>query len=226
MKPKHLALAIFIIGLATPNLVYVISAVNDWVPSCVPYLEGCTSISRAARRGYSIFIFRALMIVHATMLICYWYVCAHWLQTLHKRGLTSINWMMWLGITGALFLALYANYLGASGEVYRYLRRYGIVLFFGLTPLAQLLMINSLYKLSQHCGVAASFRFWLRIKLGLLSLMLMIAIGSLLQQYLGYSSFERENIVEWNIGLLLMCFYYASYRIWHNYTMEFVVTNE
>ncbi|QBY04802.1 hypothetical protein E2K93_10580 [Thalassotalea sp. HSM 43] len=221
MQPKHLALIVFIVGFITPNLVYVISASNEWVPQCIPYFDGCTSISRAGRRGYSLFIFRAFEIAHAVLLILYWYLAYVWLQKLGCQYKRSLRWMLVCGIIGAISLAVYADFLGTDGRVYRYMRRYGIILYFGLSPLAQLLMINALFKLQDKVNFSAIFKRCLRIKLALLVTMLLVGVGSVVMQYTGYSSFERENIVEWNLGLLMICFYGLSWRMWRDFNVTF-----
>ena len=39
--------------------------------------------------------------------------------------------MLALGAMSAMALAVYATFLGTEGEAYRFLRRYGVVVYFG-----------------------------------------------------------------------------------------------
>ena len=50
-----------IVPFVAANAAYLISASADLVPWCVPYLEGCTSVSRAARTGIASPVFRGLI---------------------------------------------------------------------------------------------------------------------------------------------------------------------
>src|SRR5690625_4249397 len=52
----------------------------------------------------------------------------------------------WLGIVAAWLLILYTVALGHIGEAYHWLRRIGVVGFFGLTYLAQVGLGAALYK--------------------------------------------------------------------------------
>lgn len=108
---------------------------------CMPYLDGCVSISRAARSGPGLHLFRAIMLPSAVLLLLSWEFVREWLSGLgacsEKRA-----WIVdGLGIAGAFFLVFYATWLGTDGEWYRWLRRYGVIFYFGGTALAQLLLI-------------------------------------------------------------------------------------
>ena len=107
----------------------------------MPYLDGCVSISRAARSGPGLHLFRALMLPSAVLLLLSWEFVREWLRGLGacsgRRG-----WLIGgLGAVGAVFLVFYATWLGTEGDWYRWLRRYGVIFYFAGTALAQLLLI-------------------------------------------------------------------------------------
>ena len=62
LSPAWLALAIGLLPIAIVHLCYAISVNAGHVPLCLPYLEGCTSISRAARHGMANHVFKAAML--------------------------------------------------------------------------------------------------------------------------------------------------------------------
>ena len=66
-----------IIGI---NLAYWIGAVHDNLPSCIPYFDGCTSISSTGRYPPGDRLFRAVMLPQAVLLAVTWYFTALWLQ--------------------------------------------------------------------------------------------------------------------------------------------------
>ena len=221
MQPRLLALFVTLLPLFAVNAAYVISANADLVPRCFPYIEGCTSISRAARQGDAIFLFRASMIVNAVLLMWYWRFAQCWLNNLRveralSSGKRSAQIMCLLGVVGAFFLILYADYLGSSGDFYRFMRRYGVLFYFTLTPLAQLIMVSQLFKLKKLSPDLDINTAVLRYQLGILIIMLLMGLVSLLLGYLYGSSFERENIIEWNYAILLTAFFGGSISMWKN----------
>ncbi len=221
MQPRTLALLVTFLPLFAVNLSYIMSASAELVPLCIPYIEGCTSISRAARQGDAIFLFRASMIVHAVLLMWYWRYAQCWLNILRtygavNQGKRSSQVMVCLGVVGAMFLILYADYLGTSGTFYRFMRRYGVIFYFTFTPLAQMIMVNQLYKISKLAPNAGIKLGVLRYQLTILVIMLLMGLISLSLKYsLGPSS-ERENIIEWNFALLLTAFFAGSIVMWKN----------
>ena len=221
MQPRTLAVFITFLPLFVVNVSYVISVNAELVPSCIPYIEGCTSISRAARSGDAIFLFRAAMIVQAVLLMWYWRFAQCWLNQLRSRasvdgGKSPVMAMFYLGVVGAFFLILYADYLGTSGDFYRFMRRYGVIFYFTFTPLAQMIMLNQLFKLRRSAPDLDIKLGALHYQLAILLLILLMGLTSLILGLIYGSSFERENIVEWNYALLLTASFGGSIVLWKN----------
>lgn len=216
MQPQFVALTITILPLLAVHTAYFMSASADLVPDCIPYLEGCTSISRAARRGDAIFVFRPLMIVSAVLLMMYWRLMQQWLRRIETEPSNQHRIMCWLGFTGALFLILYANFLGTEGDIYRFLRRHGIIVFFSFTPLAQLLLVKQLLRISYDAPDLRIRRAVVFYKLFLCATMLSIGIVSALLDYLGLQTDARENIIEWNFAICMLVYFAGSYILWRD----------
>ena len=64
MQPRTLALIITILPFIITNIVFIVSAYEGYIPWCIPNIDGCARISKAARNGSSLFIFRATMIAY------------------------------------------------------------------------------------------------------------------------------------------------------------------
>jgi hypothetical protein len=217
MQPGTLVLLITILPLLASNTVYLLSAYEGFIPWCIPYIDGCTTISQAARSGNSIFIFRATMITYAVLLIWFWVYVQQWLNLLYGRTTKVARIITWLGITGAIFLIIYIDFLGATGEVNRFMRRYGIMIFFTFTPLAQLLLLKQQYNvLPSLPGVVGRYRV-LQSQSVVLFLMLLIGFISILLDVLQIKTTESENIVEWNFSLLLNLYFIGMIFIWKDY---------
>ncbi len=124
------------------HVAYGINIVAGDALGCVPYLEGCTSISRGARSGPGLMIFRGLVIPSGVALAAMWLLLSDALLLRNVATRQQLRWQTRLGVAGAVFLILYATYLGESGAVYGWLRRYGVYGYFGFTALAQLLLLR------------------------------------------------------------------------------------
>lgn len=114
---------------AAAHLAYAVSIEAGHVPACVPYLEGCTSISRAARNGLGNHLFRLLMLPSALLLALHWFSVRTWLR-LHHSDPRAGRSLLWLAPFAGIALATYVAFLGTDGDVYRWLRRNGAQLYF------------------------------------------------------------------------------------------------
>src|SRR6187431_614315 len=134
MQPIHTAWLVFLIPLVAVHASWLWSSLVGAIDTCLPYWSGCVSISRAARSSDALFLFRAAMLVNATLLVIYWLQAGSFLSLrslLPDQGkLRQIRWMQVAGITGAVFLALYVDFLGTNGPVYQLLRQYGVTFYF------------------------------------------------------------------------------------------------
>jgi hypothetical protein len=217
MQPRTLVLIITILPLLITNGVYLLSAYEGFIPWCIPYIDGCTTISQAARSGNSIFIYRASMITYGVLLIVFWIYAQQWLNLLYGHTTKIARIILWLGIVGAIFLIIYIDFLGTTGEVNRFMRRYGIMIFFTFTPLAQILMLEQHYNILPSLPDDAIKPGVLKYQLFVLLLMLIIAIISTTLEATQNKTYESENIVEWNFSLLMNMYFLGMVFIWKDY---------
>lgn len=176
------------------HLAWWLSVRDGYVPGCLPYLDGCTSISRAARHGLGNEVFRFVMLPCATLQALLWFAAGRWFR---RRGWRGAAVLPWLGLTAALFLMLYATFLGTEGEVYRLLRRYGVTVYFGATFLAQALVLRAL-----HPGA----RGMLVVCAGMLLLGVASTVASATVTDPGFKD-RVENFLEWHLGVLLTAWF-------------------
>lgn len=203
LSPAALALAIGLLPITVVHLCYALSVQAGHVPLCLPYWEGCTSISRAARHGAANHLFKAGMLPVAGLMLVFWWLCAHWLRTLNAQRRRRIATMQALGVTGALFLILYATFLGVDGDVYRWLRRYGVTVYFSFTVLAQMLMASVL----DRGGLRGTL-------IGLCATMLLLGLASIPLQHLFPDKDVPLNALEWAYALLMSLGFAAVGLAW------------
>jgi len=201
----------FVLALACwlfPTLVvigcFMLSVRLGLIEGCFPFTDGCSSISAACRKEPVIHLFRAVMLPSATLLAAQWLVVGGWLGSLGERG-RARAWIVFLGVTGAVFAILYAVFLGTDGPAYNLMRRYGVTVYFGFTALAELLLSARLWNLAGEgrrelgTGLAAAM-------VGVSAAMLLLGIANIV--FSNYLDNDRaENVIEWFFALIMHGFF-------------------
>ncbi|MEQ8952773.1 MAG: hypothetical protein RL120_01475, partial [Gammaproteobacteria bacterium] len=191
-RASILALLLGIVPAIVINLNYLIAASEGIVPWCVPYWEGCTSISATGREGTAFYFFKASMAPLAFIYAWYWLTVTACLRTIGYSG----RGISVLGIIASLALLIYTLVLGAGGDYFQLTRRIGIIFYFTLVYLCQLLVV---YRLGRG-AVSDPSRHW---QLALLTLVLLLGLLSLLLDAVLDHYDDYEDSFEWTLALLL-----------------------
>ena len=175
------------------------------VEPCNPFIDGCVSISRAARHDLPNHVFRALVLPAAVLQALTWALCRMWL----KDAGAGARALPWLGAAAGVFLVLYGTFLGTEGETYRWLRRYGINFYFGLTYLAMLIAAGASWR-EERSRLATSLIVLCAIvlALGLAHVVAPLATADELFRN------RLENILEWHVGLAFTIYFAALAVLW------------
>lgn len=196
---------------------------------CNPLIEGCVSISRAGRHGLPNVLFRAFLLPAAVLQGLVWWLSASWLRTLvpaHARGSidtqgasdrprrAALQWLPWLGLAAALFLILYGTFLGTEGPGYRWMRRYGVVFYFGFTCVLMVIVGGAVHRAAQsvvELRSAARLLIAVVIALPLLGL-----VNSLAPLFIADTdALDRfENATEWWGGGVFTVFFCLLALLW------------
>jgi hypothetical protein len=188
------------------------------VPACNPLLDGCVSISRAGRYDLPNHIFRALILPAAVLQALTWWLCAAWLKVLGTPARNSLRALLWLGVLAGVFLVLYGTFLGTEGQAYRWMRRYGVIFYFGFTYLAMVIVSGELWRLARRGAIAPPARLD-RLLLGLCAVTLVIGLAQpFVPPFLASADLKDrlENILEWYAALAFMLFFMALAWLWRH----------
>jgi hypothetical protein len=210
---EWIALAAGLLPFAVVHLCYAISVSAGLVPACIPYLEGCTSISAAGRHGVAWIVFKLGMIPAAGLLAGYWVLTRRWLLALGSPDTAASRAMVWLGVIAAAFLVLYAVFLGSKGDFYNLMRRYGVTVFFSFSALAQMVQLREL-KLLAARGARTPPRWILRGQLTVVSVLLATGLVSIPANDLAPDKDRAENVIEWIFAALMSSYYVLSWVAW------------
>ena len=194
-----------IIGI---NLAYWVGVDNGTLPSCIPYLDGCTSISSTGRYPPGDRLFRAVMLPQAVLLALTWHFAVLWLKSLRPQVRASTTILV-AGLVGALALIIYVSYLASNDPFYEIMRRYGIYLYFIGTVIAQIAVTASLDKSGLRTLMA-----WL------LAMPFVLGIYNFIQKALIEDLNSIENRIEWIVSLLMQLWFIALFVAWRRTRFE------
>lgn len=209
-----LALMAGLLPLLATVLATGMSMQQGLVPACNPFVEGCTSISRAARHGLPNQLFRAIVLPAATLQALVWVLLAGWLRQAGAQT-RARHWMAPLGVVAGLALVVYGSFLGSEGAIYRWLRQYGTVVYFGFTCLNLLLAGQALQQLVGQGRLRLPLRLERVFSALAVTLVLLGLANALLAATLGPQAKDRvENVTEWWGALIFVLGFAGIAALW------------
>jgi len=212
---RRLPLIVGFLPVIGIHLSYIIAMNAEVVQTCIPYIDGCVTISATGRYPPSTYLFKAVMLPQALLLGVYWLFAVAWYRAVCgvSGGAMRVidRWIAGIGLAGAFFLVLYVTFLGAYDEFYTLMRRFGVYFYFLLTVVAQLLMTIQILRHSDH----AALRRQGKIKLFLVISPFVLGIFNwTMKAILGDDAGPIESRVEWTVSLMMQMWFVVSYYSW------------
>jgi len=195
---------------------YLIAIRYDILVACIPYIEGCTSISATGRYPPASFLFKSVMMPEAILLAAYWLFSVAWLRSLSRiagRNDKAGTSIAVFGVTGAVFLIVYVTFLGTQGPVYDFMRRFGIYLYFLFSVIAQLILASKVLSLSSILRMPDVVRIT-RYQLSVAIIPFALGVLNLILKATLHDPDPAENIIEWIFALLMQSYFLLSYFSW------------
>ena len=202
MVIRYLPLVTAIAPIIGINIAYWIGVDHGNLPSCIPYFDGCTSISATGRYPPGDRLFRAVMLPQAVLLALTWHFAVLWLKSV-RPDTRATRTILVSGLLGALALIIYVSYLASNDPFYEVMRRYGIYLYFLGTVIAQIALTVSMRssRLRQIMG-------WLLV------MPFVLGIYNFIQKALVENPDNMENRIEWIVSLLMQLWFVMLYLGW------------
>lgn len=206
---------------------YWIAIKTAGLPSCNPFLDGCTSVSATGRHEPASYLFKGMMMPQSILLSVYWLLNVGWLRALERANgshAESGRAVAIIGVTGSLFLILYVTFLGSEVPFYEFMRRYGVYLYFALNVVAQLILV---YKILPFARAWPGRGFLMATRLQLVLAWVPFAMGvlNLLLKATLEESGPAENRIEWSFAILMQVYFLLTYWSWREtqFSAEFGV---
>jgi hypothetical protein len=194
------------------NLAYWIGVQFDNLPACIPYIDGCTSISATGRYAPGDRLFRAVMLPQSVLLAVIWYVTALWLRAARPDAQRASNTALVAGIVGALALIVYVSYLASNDPFYEVMRRYGIYVYYVATAIAQIAVSLALPPSRLR-----------RLMLGIMVTPFVLGLANFVQKAVLPEPDNIENVIEWIVSLLMQLWFVALWVAWRRSGLSLTV---
>ena len=199
---RFISMSCFVLPVFTVIISYLISIKLNLVATCIPNLEGCTSISRAGRYEPVKFFFKPMMYFYAIFIFFFWNI---FLKEIKNTKIKTKNLVILTYIT-VIFLCLYITFLGES-KVYSFFKRIGIYFYILSIVLLQFssnrILINNEKKLSKFFNYKiVHFNYYLSSFLVISGLILLPILIIKIEDFP-----QIKNIISWNYFLLIQLFF-------------------
>jgi hypothetical protein len=209
-----LALVAGTLPLLATVVATTLSMQQGLVPACNPFFDGCTSISRAARHELPNHLFRALMLPAATLQALVWVLLAGWLLQAGATNRTRAC-IAPLGLVAGVALVVYGSFLGTEGPIYRWLRQYGTVMYFGFTCLNLLFTGQALQQLARSGRLQMPRVLEHGMVVLVTALVLLGVVNAILAAVFGEPLKDRvENVTEWWGALIFVLGFWSIAWLW------------
>ena len=193
------------------NLAYWIGVNADVLPSCIPYIDGCTSISATGRYPPADRLFRAVMLPQAALLAVTWYFAVLWLRSL-SPGSRAATPALVFGLIGALALILYVSYLGTKEPFYELMRRFGIYFYFLGTAVGQMILTLGLKRSRLRQAM-----------LTIVAVPWILGLANFAQKALRADPDMMENTIEWIVSVFMQIWFLLLYVGWRKTGFDLTV---
>ena len=202
-----------LLPLAGVIIAYKLGVDAGALPSCIPFVDGCTSISATGRYMPGSMVFRAAMLPQAALLIVIWWIAVRWLDAAMPNSRRN-RVILISGIIGAIALVVYVTFLGTKTPLYEFMRRFGIYFYFLGTALSQLLFTLALPR-----SKIRRLMFWT------ITTPFVLGLANIALKVLLEDSDRIENGIEWVSALLMQLWFVQLYFVWRNAGLDVTVTD-
>ena len=220
-KVKSMSIWIFIVPFLAINICLIMITQfhglfpnqEDIIHNTIPYIDGRTSISRAARVFPTYLVFKPAMFLTSYLLIKYWFYNKEIINSLEKNH-QNIKYIVFFGVGSAILLILHSIFLGIKfdNDIYKLFRRVVMLSFIIFEIVAQTYLVITFYSLKQSLLKYINPKI-LRLKMILVSLLIIVALISIPIVTLPGNKLIKHAL-EWDYFMGVICFYILTYFMW------------
>ena len=200
--------------LRAAYLAFWIGVNAEVLPACIPFIDGCASISATGRKPPGSYLFRAVMLPQAALLLMTWLLTVSWLRTLEGNVNRSlIRGIQLSAIVSSFALLLYVTFLGTREPFYEFMRYFGIYFFFLGMVLVEIFVAAALLRMQAIRDDRRLYRLALTMLVLSLAPFAIGLVNVLLKASLDDPD-AAENTIEWIASTLMQIYLVVMYFLW------------
>lgn len=199
---EWLALVVALLPVLAINVAYLLGAARDQIPQCMPYLDGCTSISSTGRHLPGAVVFKPAMLLQAALLLALWHITVWRLRALLSPPAPKLTRAVLVcGAISSMALVVYTLTLGSQLALYEFMRRGGIYFYFLGIVLTQLLATIAIRRTGKAHGMLVRAMFTV------VALPFVLGLVNLVVKPFLADPDPLENAIEWVAALVMQAWY-------------------
>jgi hypothetical protein len=221
--PQRIALAAFFIPVLTIGFSYALTVAGGHEPLCIPYIEGCATITATGIYYPAAYILRAGIAMSAVVFILWWYCVRLWLESVRQAELVAwFHTVVWVATIGSVLIIASMVVLGENllpSRDHRFLWRFHATtagLFFLANSICQIMMTVRMRQLRRQMNIAFSHIVVKEVLALLQLLFLTILIAMTL---VGYEFDGMVAFFEWWLASLSSLFYLSAWWDWRDFRL-------
>lgn len=214
MLLRILPLIAGLLPLMAVYLAFGIGVYADVLPSCIPFIDGCVSVSATGRKPPGSFLFRAVMLPQVAFLLFTWYFSVLWLRSLNPDLRRSVAAAVHaFSVISAVALVLYVTFLGTKEPLYELMRRFGIYFYFAGAVFAQLVIAIALSR-TRRAREHGSLQRIARLMIGLSAMPFLLGLLNFYLKATLADPDSAENTIEWIAATSMQIYLVVLYFAW------------
>ena len=184
------------------------------LPACIPFIDGCASISATGRKPPGSYLFRAVMLPQSVLMLMTWLLTIAWLRSLDPRVNQSLlRGIRLSAIVSSIALVLYVTFLGTREPFYEFMRYFGIYFFFLGMVLVEIFVAAALLRM-QVIREDNRLKRLAQLMLALCLAPFVVGLINVLLKATLDDPDAAENVIEWIAATSMHAYLIVMYVLW------------
>ncbi|MAK91358.1 MAG: hypothetical protein CMI08_14710 [Oceanospirillaceae bacterium] len=221
--PQRIALLAVVLPFLTIGSTYGLSVAGGHVPLCIPWFDGCSTITATGVYYPAAYVFRAGLISTAVIAILWWYCVRAWLESVgHPQHHPWVHRLVAFATVASILLVASIAVLGehmVPSRDHKFLWRFHTitaVLFFLTTAICQIVMTWRMRQLQQELNIKFSGIVFKQV-LAVLQLLLILWLAVIM--IFDLNTDGPIEIAEWWLASLSSLYFGTTWRDWKEFRL-------
>jgi hypothetical protein len=190
------------------TVAYMLGVYEGVLPRCLPFIDGCTSISATGRYTPGSYVFKPLFLLQSGLLLWIWFSLARYFRvSAAGQPVRVAKTIEIAALIASVALVVYTLTLGSNIPLYEFMRRFGIYFYFIGTVACQIAATLALRRLVHGRPLAV------RAMIALVAAPFVLGFVNFYLKATINDADSWENRIEWCAALLMQAWFVCLYAV-------------